>query len=349
MRTGRMGPDEAPTTARWSGSWRVQGRSIEQSEGRTDSVGRMTGTGGDNDAERGVGFHKGCLRARVVADTEKELGSLPMVLLTPVIAAVFATVIAVSEPAAHVVQDTVEAPGLAEALLYAAEGAAGGIILVILLVSLYEFVRYWFRGDSVWRASAEMNSPPPNMFFELVIRGPHPSSPATLGALECLVETPGGACYSSARHGQLLDRMNPSGKIWQLSATPEAGRFQARWYAVPDGKTLIEIARCTLDLLDGKVEAMADEVLFSRPNGSSVRIPYEGELLVADGATERVVVLDEHDEIVVLSAGVAPIVLNDEMQLSQHLPGPSYQIALGKLQDTRARRLEADSAGSGDD
>lgn len=48
-------------------------------------------------------FPRGRVRARVISDTEKELGSLPMVLITPVVASVAGAVVAfVYAPAEHV-------------------------------------------------------------------------------------------------------------------------------------------------------------------------------------------------------------------------------------------------------
>lgn len=77
--------------------------------------------------------------------------------------------------------------------------------------------------------------------------------------------------------------------------------------------------------------------MFARPDGSTLTLPYEGRLLVADTSKGVLAILDDAGQIVVISKN-GPSVLDDEMQLADHLSGPAYQDALTKLRNARARR-----------
>jgi hypothetical protein len=103
-------------------------------------------------------FPKWRVQARVAADTERLLGSLPMVLVTPVIAAVFATVVAVHEPSSHVAHAIVIGPSLSSALRYAVEGALGSIFVIVGIVALAMWFRYRIGGDPVWKAVGPIRS-----------------------------------------------------------------------------------------------------------------------------------------------------------------------------------------------
>lgn len=68
-------------------------------------------------------------------------------------------------------------------------------------------------------------------------------------------------------------------------------------------------------------------------------MPFDGDLLVADPSNEVIAVLDPDGEIVVIKAeDGTSMVLDDEMQLLDHLSDPAYQEALTELRDARARR-----------
>ena len=71
-----------------------------------------------------------------LAETEAELGSLPMVLVTPIVSAVLATVVALQAPPAHVHHNVIDTPALWTSLALAVLGAAGGVLLVILFLAL---------------------------------------------------------------------------------------------------------------------------------------------------------------------------------------------------------------------
>jgi hypothetical protein len=279
--------------------------------------------------------------ARVVADTERELGSLPMVLLTPVIAAVFATVVAVHEPSTHVHDGVVVGPSLLEALRYAVEGALGSILFVVVLVALLMWLPYRIAGDPVWKAVGPRGSeqgPPELWYFKLRRGGPHPADPGVLGALEFAVRMPSGSVRCAAQN-RIVRVADDEEVIARSYLAGEPGDYHFRWYAVPDGKTMIEVGRGAFTFREARVDVMADEVKFARPDGSMLTLPYDGDLLVADAAKEALAIFDDEGQVVVITKN-GPTVLDDEIQLTDHLSGSAYQEALNELRDARARRRE---------
>jgi hypothetical protein len=100
---------------------------------------------------------------------------------------------------------------------------------------------------------------------------------------------------------------------------------------------MIEVARHSFTFGEARVDAMADAVKFSRPDGSALTLSYEGELLGADATREALAVFDDEAQLVVITKN-GSTVLDDDMQLTDHLSGPAYQNALNELRDVRARR-----------
>ena len=80
-------------------------------------------------------------------------------------------------------------------------------------------------------------------------------------------------------------------------------------------------------------------VKFTDTHGNSINVRYDGDLLVADPTTSVAVVLDLNDEIVVYNpTEQSTRVMDDVVQLNDHLTGGAYEAALEKLRDVRALR-----------
>lgn len=132
-------------------------------------------------------------------ETERVLSTLPMLTVTPTIAALFATVWAVSTPATMTLHGAVVLvpPSLGDSVLTAVIGGATGIVVVICAVFVFVWLRYLLRGDRVWDAGhveaiAAGGSPVPLLSFELRCLAAVPRMPETLGVLGCTVRTPSG-------------------------------------------------------------------------------------------------------------------------------------------------------------
>ncbi|MGZ6569337.1 MAG: hypothetical protein ACXVHB_34115 [Solirubrobacteraceae bacterium] len=142
--------------------------------------------------------------------TEAALGSLPMVVLTPVVGAIVGTAWATAQPTREVVRHgVVGADGsFLHALLFAAAGAALGIALMTTAASLWLAAAYWVRGDPAWEASLEFVDKTKNGIHtrgsSAILRtvSNPPVDVATLGDVEAVLRQPGGrfSPHATSRH-----------------------------------------------------------------------------------------------------------------------------------------------------
>jgi hypothetical protein len=134
---------------------------------------------------------------RIVFRTERVFGRLPVLIVTPAVVSLFATVWAVSHPS-EVERHSVVAlvpQSFGDVLVNALFGGFVAVLAVAGAVSLAAWAWYRLAGDPTWTADyAEVVTPgdayKPLMFFELRCSGPIPVDPRSLGAVAAHVMLP---------------------------------------------------------------------------------------------------------------------------------------------------------------
>jgi hypothetical protein len=193
----------------------------------------------------------------VWVSTEEAMGRLPMVLLTPVVAALAGTALAVSQPSSSVVHSSqgliVAAPSFWNVLWLALAGSAGGVIVVggLLFWGMWLYIRAWlplwdrFRG---WEPRLEPFPDQEAARLLLLCRMTPPVQISTLGHMECAVKRPDGSIDlipdlsivpSEVPLGDNEAETVPGAMALLGRATP--GPYEVRWYGT--NRKRYEIAR----------------------------------------------------------------------------------------------------------
>jgi hypothetical protein len=208
-------------------------------------------------------FPRGRVRSRVIADTEKELGSLPMVLITPVVAAVVGAVVAfVYTPAERVRDGLVETPSLWASLGLAAVGAALGVAIVMTVLGLWSWLSYLACPERNWRLG--WTDGPDGRAFELLSRTDPPARSVDLANLEIQIKRSTGGCEVVSGEINLFPG---GGTAWvfhhgEISPEPRT----ARVYSLQPAKRPYEVLRTTLRGSDPTVPTPHDR--FGSTSGS---------------------------------------------------------------------------------
>jgi hypothetical protein len=177
------------------------------------------------------------------------LGSLPVLLLIPTVAALVGSAWAASHPAevVHrglVVHEATFGDSLATALI----GGLVGLFLLVAAVFVFVLIRYRLIGDRTWRVSWEM------IYRE---RGSVVSTRSSV-SMECKVTPP--VLLSALGHveavtrypdGTLLERGQEAMRSTEYGigfaptggGRPQTGTYEIRWYGTSGTRRLREIAR----------------------------------------------------------------------------------------------------------
>lgn len=182
--------------------------------------------------------------------TGRVLGSLPMVIVTPTLAALVATVLAAATPPTTTIQRhaVLIPPSLGDSVASAVVGAAVGILAVVAIVWCGVWLWYRITGaDREWEAVYAATDGDGEMQFELRSKGRGsvlPFAPITrLGHdPECWIRTPSGKTKRfSTRAG--MNVLIPNGGLYvRLHEEPAPGVYEFRWYA-PHWPSVYEVAR----------------------------------------------------------------------------------------------------------
>ena len=195
-------------------------------------------------------FPRGRVRARVIAEVERELGSLPMVLITPVVAAVAGAVAAfVYTPAERVHDGLVETPSLWASLGLAAVGAAIGIALVLTLLWLWFWLSYIAAPERSW--SLGWTDGPNGRAFELLSKSDPPARPIDLANLEIQIKRSDGGFEVVGGESKLFPGGGPAWVFDRGEIAPEP--LAARVYSLQPGKRPYEVLRATIRAADPAV------------------------------------------------------------------------------------------------
>lgn len=201
-------------------------------------------------------FPRGRVRARVIANIEEEVGSLPMVLITPIVAAVAGAVVTfVYTPAERVHNGLVETPSLWTSLGLAAVGAAIGIVLVITLLGLWFWLSYLVSPERSWGLG--WTDGPDGRAFELFSKANPPVRAIDLAKLEIRIKRLDGSCDVVGGETKLFPGAGPAWVFEHGEISTEPRR--ARVYSLQPGKRPYEVLRTTIRAADpGVVVPHAD-------------------------------------------------------------------------------------------
>ena len=203
------------------------------------------------------GFPRWRLWRRLLYSVEHTLGSLPVVVVAPVVAALLGTAWAVSHPSLSIRHGIVVGQAtFSEALLSALIGGVIGLLALISLLWIGAWTWYLLLGgDRVWEAIYDEWRLDEGLIWRLRCRnGAVPANSALLGAVELWVRTPSGITFRSSRTDTWSYEDNRRYKETGKSETGlaarvalekplVAGKYQARWYVAKEGQKYRELAR----------------------------------------------------------------------------------------------------------
>jgi hypothetical protein len=200
-------------------------------------------------AARRSRFPRWRLWRRTYQDTETKLGSLPLLLMTPILAAALAAFFATSQPPEIVRNGVVIGSSSLTNLVLAVGGGVGGVAVAALGTYVVLVTRYLWRGDGSWSAqnwgSGPQGAPGTESFGTLLLRCTVTPRLSTidLGDYECWIKTPNRQVW------EILDGSYLSGGRGGLSAMFAGlidGGHHVRWYATRGRPKHVELARATI-------------------------------------------------------------------------------------------------------
>ncbi len=194
---------------------------------------------------------------RVWYSAEAVLGSLPIVLVAPTVAAVAATAWALSHPTQTIRKGLVvgEQP-FWHALLNGVIGGVVGLLAVIGLISAVVWV--WYRllgGDRVWEAIYRGRRGEVYCFELRCKKNVEQVDPVHLGEVKCCVETPTGRVWEYAPAEEPGWPSSPSALEVLTRADEGPGRYRVRWCSTREGEQRREVARQRVTISADEPEA----------------------------------------------------------------------------------------------
>jgi len=200
-------------------------------------------------AERRDHFPRGRLWRRLYQDTEVALGSLPLLVVTPILTATCATFLATALPAQTVQNGVVVGPSGWLTLGLAVAGGVLGVVATAVGTFLVLLTSYLTRGDSSWNAHQWGARPEgatgPDSFGSVMLACKIASGLTVmdLGDYECWIRTPDGQVW------EILDgSYGGSGRAGASAMFAELvdGKHHVRWYATKRRSKHVEIARAPI-------------------------------------------------------------------------------------------------------
>lgn len=181
--------------------------------------------------------------------TEATLGSLPVVVLIPTLAALVGAAWAASHPS-EVVRNglVVHEASFGDALATALVGGLVSLVALVALVFAGHLVWYRLIGDRAWRVAWVLRDRQQGSIrttasgVSLRSSGAPPVNVSTLGHVEAVVRPPGSRFVAMPQHGMGGD---PNGLGFSPTGggAPERGEYEVRWYGTRQSRRLQEVAR----------------------------------------------------------------------------------------------------------
>lgn len=195
---------------------------------------------------------------RHIARTEAELGSLPMVIVTPVVGATVGAAWAASLPIREIVRRgvVVAQASFWHVLLFVILGVLLGIVLVTAGVVLVSIASYRLRGDPAWKVHWDLsdNTTPQGVVtkrngVQLVCVSNPPVDVTTLGYVDAVVRLPSGEFRLMPQHGMgpLRKTRNTANGLWfppvgLMHGPIPGGKYAVRWYGTTTRRKRFEVA-----------------------------------------------------------------------------------------------------------
>jgi len=197
-------------------------------------------------AEQRDRFPRGRLWRRMRLDTEAAMGTFWLLILTPILAATFATFFALTLPPETVRNGIVVGPSAWTNLGFGALGAFCGVAAAFGGTLAVLLVTYLWRGDSLW--SADNWSPgaqPPWGTFRLRSKTKPALDTIALGDFECWIKTPDGQVWEPTDSS--YGGSGPAGLFVSFLHVGD-GTHEIRWYGTRGKPKHVEIARATIPI-----------------------------------------------------------------------------------------------------
>jgi len=191
--------------------------------------------------------------------TEDMLGSLPMVIVTPVMAAAVAAAWTASLPTREVVRRgaVVAQSSFWHGLFVAVLGVGVGAGIAVLAAAVWCIVSYNLRGDPAWKVRWEITEQRVNGAVmrrggvALVCESDPPVDVVSLGYVDAVLRPPGGEHRWMPQHGM----GNGESGWWFHAANPSGpiplGTYEVRWYGTTRRHRRFEIARSKNTVREG--------------------------------------------------------------------------------------------------
>lgn len=194
---------------------------------------------------------------RAYDSTETALGSLPVMLLLPTVAALIGAAWAVSHPSLVIRNSlVVHEDSFGSALVAALIGGLVGLLALMGLIFLTTLVWYLLRGDGVWkvqwRFGAEEHLPGAVLRQDGVSLNCMVTPPvgvATPGHVEAIMRLPNGGYRRVPRHG--IGEAEDGHRLWFSPGSLggwTSGVYEVRWYGTTRHRKRFEIARSRFTL-----------------------------------------------------------------------------------------------------
>lgn len=185
-------------------------------------------------------FPSCCVWRRVRWWTENRLGSVPMVLVIPLAASVFATVLAVSQPSEAVRHGRVVSPSFFTSLALALAGGVGVVAAVVAFSIIYDWFRYRISRYRDPKFESERTVDPTGQ-VSIKLKSKNDSS-LRVSPLEAFVRKPSGTVQP---HKNVVwpDSAVASNGICLDKPTTVAGEYEVRWYGRTNNHGRYEITR----------------------------------------------------------------------------------------------------------
>jgi hypothetical protein len=191
---------------------------------------------------------------RIYSATETTLGSLPVALLIPLVAALIGTAYAASHPSELIRRGlVVHQASFGRTLVTGLFGGVVGLLALVGLVFMATLTWYRLRGDPTWDVRWRLGSEAVGDWARvtrstvgLFCTGKPPVDVSLLGHVEAIVKLPSGNYYTMAQDG-----MGPTGDgLWfwvpapnGLGGPPAPGNYEVRWYGTTPKRKQYEITR----------------------------------------------------------------------------------------------------------
>jgi hypothetical protein len=174
--------------------------------------------------------------------TEGTLGSLPVTLVVPILAALVGTALAVSRPSEVVRKGLiVRQASFGGVLVTALIGGLLGLLVLIGVVFMSVLARYRLAGDRTWKPGLAHGRAA--SLATLSCETEPPVNVSALGHVEAIIRVPSGSFSRIQHDGMGGDPRSLWFHVPRVTDRPEPGDYEVRWYGTTGRHKRYEITR----------------------------------------------------------------------------------------------------------